>query len=103
VEWALQANEEPQLGSDQVQGWVALADTAAFLGGFERAHEIARKIRDHCFKGEALGLIAYREVIAGRRSQTLVWASQLQDVEERSAALVGVGEAMVDLLKKRRE
>src|SRR5271166_423798 len=98
---ALQDNEKKRYGSDQVQGWAVVADTEAFLGHFERAHEIANKIDDHYFRGRALGFIAEREVEAGHSDDALVWAQRLKDPNERAAAYVGIARKMIEDLQDR--
>jgi tetratricopeptide (TPR) repeat protein len=99
LELALQENEKPTFGQDQVDGWALLADTFAFLGHFDRAHKIASRIDDHYFRGRALGFIAEREVAAGRSEDTLTWAKQLKDPEERASVYLSVAETTIEKLK----
>jgi tetratricopeptide (TPR) repeat protein len=99
LELALQENEKTAYGSDQVDGWALLADTFAFLGHFDRAHKIAARIDDHYFRGRALGFIAEREVAAGHSEETLTWAKQLMDPDERASVYLSVAEATIEKLK----
>lgn len=99
LETAVKANEKHRWGADQVNGWVALADTFAFLGHFERAHSIALRSDDSSFRGAGLNVVAYREVAAGHSGDALAWANTLRDPDERSAAFLGVAKAMIDDLK----
>jgi len=98
VDQALQENEEWKPGSEQVNGWVMLADTLAFLGDFEHAHKIVPKIKDDYFTGRALRFIAYREVIAGHTQEALRWSREVQGPVERSAAFLGVAAALIEQL-----
>jgi tetratricopeptide (TPR) repeat protein len=99
LDLALQENEKPAFGSDQVDGWALLADTFAFLGDFDRAHKIASKIDDHYFRGRALGFIAEREVEAGRSGEALAWAKKLRDPNERASAYLAISESTIEGLK----
>jgi tetratricopeptide (TPR) repeat protein len=99
LELALQENEKPAFGSDQVDGWALLADTFAFLGHFDRAHKIAARIDDHYFRGRALGFIAAREVEAGQSEEALAWAKQLKDPNERASAYLAIAETTIEELK----
>lgn len=99
LELALGENEKPVFGSDQVDAWALLADTFAFLGHFERAHEIAARIDDHYFRGRALGFIAEREVEAGHSEEALAWAKQLKDPCERASAYLAIAETTIEKLK----
>ncbi len=99
LQTAVQANEKHRWGADQVNGWVALADTLAFLGHFERARSIALKSDDSSFRGAGLNLVAYRETAAGRSADALAWANRLKDPDERSAAFLGVAKAMIEDLR----
>jgi len=99
LDLALQENEKPAYGSDQVDAWALLADTFAFLGHFDRAHKVATKIDDHYFRGRALGFIAEREVAAGRSEETLTWAKQLKDPDERASVYLSVAEATIEKFK----
>jgi tetratricopeptide (TPR) repeat protein len=99
LELAMQENEKPAYGSDQVDGWALLADAFAFLGHFDRAHQIASKINDHYFRGTALGFIAQREAEAGHSEEALVWAKQLKDPDERSSAYLAIAETTIEELK----
>lgn len=101
LQMALLDNEKQRYGSDQVQGWGVVADTEAFLGHFERAHEIANKINDHYFRGRALGFIAEREVEAGHSDEALAWAKRLKDPNERAAAYVSIAGKMVEDLQQK--
>lgn len=99
VQMALQDNEKKRYGSDQVDGWAVVADTVAFLGHFERAHEIANRIDDHFYRGRALNFIAEREVEAGHSDEAMEWAKQLKDPNERTAAYLGIAQKMIEDLK----
>lgn len=99
LELALQENEKPAFGSDQVDAWALLADTFAFLGHVDRAQKIASKIGDHYFRGRALGFIAQREVEAGRWEEALAWAKQLKDPNERASAYLAIAETTIEKLK----
>lgn len=100
LEWALKENEEPAFGQDQVDAWALLADTFAFLGHFDRAHQIASKIDDHFFRGRALGFIAQREVEAGRSEEALAWAMELKDPNERASTYLAISETTIEKLKE---
>jgi tetratricopeptide (TPR) repeat protein len=99
LDLALQENEKPAYGQDQVDGWALLADTFAFLGHFDRAHKIAARIDDHYFRGRALGFIAAREVAAGHSEEALAWAKQLKDSDERASAYLAIAESTIEELK----
>lgn len=99
LELALQENEKPAYGQDQVDGWALLADTFAFLGNFDRAQKIALKINDHYFRGRALGFIAQREVEAGRSEEALAWAKRLKDPNERASAYLAITGTTIEKLK----
>jgi len=99
LERALKENEKPAFGQDQVDGWSLLADTFAFLGHFDRAHQIALKIDDHYFRGRALGFIAQREVEAGRSKEALAWAKQLEDPNERASTYLAIAGTTIEKLK----
>ncbi len=99
LELALQKNEKPAFGQDQVDGWALVADTFAFLGHFDRAHKIASKINDHYFRGRALGFIAQREVEAGHSEAALGWAKRLKDPDERASAYLAIVETTIEKLK----
>jgi tetratricopeptide (TPR) repeat protein len=103
LELALQENEKPAFGQDQVDAWGLLADTFAFLGHFERAHKIASKIDDHYFRGRALGFIAQREVEAGHSEEALAWARQLKDPDERASVYLSIAETTIEKLKEQGE
>lgn len=99
LELALQENEKPAFGQDQVDAWALLADTFAYLGKFDRAHKIASKISDHYFRGRALGFIAQREVEAGHSEEALAWAKHLSDPDERASAYLAIVRTTVEKLK----
>jgi hypothetical protein len=103
LELALQENEKPVFGQDQVDGWALLADTFAFLGHFDRAHKIAARIDDHYFRGRALGFIAAREVAAGHSEEALSWAKHLKDPNERASAYLAIAESTIEKLKDESE
>jgi len=98
LEIALKANEKHRWGTDQVNGWVSLADTLAFLGHFDQARDIARKTDDPFFRGQGLRAVAYRQTAAGRREDALAWVNTLKGPDERSAAFLGVAQAMIEEL-----
>lgn len=100
LEWALQANEKPRWGSDQLRGWEEIVDTMAYLGHFERARQIAERITYHDYKGNALNSLAFREGRAGHTKEAFSWAAMIKDPEERSGALMGLAEAMVKNLEE---
>jgi hypothetical protein len=99
VELALHANEKHRWGTDQVYGWVDLADRLAYLGHFERALAVAAKSDDSFFRGEGFNAVAYRQTLAGERADALRWIAGLKDPDERSGALLGVAKATVEQLK----
>jgi tetratricopeptide (TPR) repeat protein len=99
LDLALQENERPAYGQDQVDAWALSADTFAFLGHFDRAHKIASRINDHFFRGRALGFIAEREVEAGRSEEALAWAKQLKDPDERASVYLSIAETTIEKLK----
>ena len=99
VELALHANEKHRWGSDQVNGWVVLAETLAYLGHFEKAWTTATKSDDASFRGEGFKWVAYHQTLAGDKAEALRRTDRLKDANERSGALLGVAKAMVDRLK----
>src|SRR5271155_1896377 len=99
LDLALQENEKPAYGQDQVDAWALLADTFASLGHFDRAQKIASKIDDHYFRGRALGFIAAREVAAGHSEEALAWAKQLKGSEERASVYLSIAETRIEKLK----
>jgi tetratricopeptide (TPR) repeat protein len=99
LELAVQENEKPAFGSDQVDAWALLADTFAFLGHFDRAHQIASKINNHYFRGRAFGFIAQREVEASHSEAALAWTKRLKDPDERASAYLAIAEATIANLK----
>lgn len=99
VNRALKVNGEIQPQSDQAEGAAALVDTLAFLGEFERAHDVAFKISDRSHRAYALGHSAFQETKIWHNQETITWVNQLQDPEERCESLVRIADAMVEELK----
>lgn len=100
---AMQSNEKHRWGADQVNGWVSLADSYAFLGHFDKARKIALKSDDSFFRGEGLHCAAYRETAAGKGTDAMVWAEAIHDPEEHGAALLGIAKAMIEDLQSNAE
>jgi hypothetical protein len=96
VELGLHANEKHRWGTDQVYGWVDLADRLAYLGHFERALAVAAKSDGSFFRGEGFYAVAYRQTLAGQRVDAVRWIASLKDPDERSGALLGVAKATVE-------
>ncbi len=96
LEWALQANEKHRWGGDQLRGWEEIVDAMAYLGHFDRAHQIAERITYHDYKANALNSLAFREGQAGHTKEAFAWAVTINNPEERSGALMGLAEAMVE-------
>jgi tetratricopeptide (TPR) repeat protein len=103
LDWALQVNEEPSYGEDQVNGWAGIAESFAFMGEYDRALAVADKIPDHEFKARALEPIAYRQSSAGHVRDALAWATNVKDPEERTGALFGICQAMVEQFERDRQ
>src|SRR5262249_5005771 len=94
---ALVDNEGQRWGSDQVNGWVMLAEDLAALGDYERALQVAQKIDPPDeFGARALQLVAYRQTLAGHADSAILWARALTDPEARAGAFIGIASGLIE-------
>lgn len=91
----LGVNEKLRAGSDQVNGWMMLAEDLSQMGEYDRALEVARKIEDAEFRARALQLVAYRETVAGHGDWALAWVQGVEDPEGRARTLVGIAGGLI--------
>jgi len=92
----LRDNETPRPGSDQIDGWIMLADDLAYMGEYDRALQVTRKIEYADFRARALQLIAYHETQAGHADWAISWAVGVEDPEGRARTFVGIAAGLIE-------
>ena len=92
----LRANEKHRWGSDQVSGWMMLAEDLAYMGEYDRALQVARKNEDAGTRARALQLVAYRETQAGHGDWAISWAQGVEDPEGRARIFVGIAAGLIE-------
>lgn len=93
---ALKDNETVRWGSDQVNGWMMLAEDLAFMGEYDRALAVARKNEHDGSRARTLQLIAYRETQAGHGDWAMAWGQRVEDPEGRARTLVGIAAGLIE-------
>lgn len=89
-------NEKHRWGSDQVNGWMMLAEDLAYLGEYDRALQVSRKIEYAPIRARALQLVAYRETRAGHGDWANSWAQGVEDPEGRTRTFVGIAAGLIE-------
>jgi hypothetical protein len=92
----LKDNEKHRWGSDQVDGWMMLAEDLAQMGEYDRALEVARKIDYAPVRARALQLIAYHETQAGHANRAIVWAQTVEDPDGRAETFIGIAAGLIE-------
>ena len=97
---ALRNNEKHRWGSDQVNGWMMLAEDVAYMGEYDRALQIAWKIEDTTIRARALESVAFHETQAGHGDWALSWAQGVEDPEGRARTFLGIAEGLIPQARK---
>ena len=93
---ALKDNETHRWGSDQVNGWMMLAEDLASMGEYDRALAVAWKNEDEDSRASALELVAYRETQAGHVDGAIAWGQGVEDAEGRARTFVAIAAALIE-------
>jgi len=93
---ALRNNEKHRWGSDQVNGWMMLAEDLAYLGEYDRALQVAWKIEYMPIRARALQLVAFRETQAGHGDWASSWVQGVEDPEGRARAFLGIAAGLIE-------
>ncbi len=92
----LKDNEKHRWGSDQVNGWMMLAEALASMGEYDRALQVARKIEYAPIRARTLELVAYHETEAGHQDWAISWAQEIEDPEGQARTFLGIADALVE-------
>ena len=92
----LRKNEGQGRGSDQVNGWMILAEDLAYMGEHEWALGVANKIKYADIRARALQLVAYHETGAGHGDWAISWAKGIDDPEGRARTFLGIAAGLIE-------
>lgn len=93
---ALKDNETHRWGSDQVNGWMMLAEDLASMGEYDRALAVAWKNEDQGSRAPALELVAYWETRAGHGDWAIAWGQGVEDPEGRARTFVAIAAGLIE-------
>jgi len=99
----LKDNEGVRFGSDQVGGWMMLAQSLAYMGEYDRAVEVALKSLPGDTGADALRWVAYDETQDGHGDWAMRWAEKIEDPEGRASASVGIAAGLIEQITGRKE
>lgn len=100
---ALKDNEGVRFGSDQVGGWMMLAQDLAYMGEYDRAVQVALKSLPGDTGADALRWVAYDETLDGHGDWAMSWAERIEDPEGRASAFVGIATGLIEQITGEKE